>query len=72
MSYDSDLLKVWNKLGDVEKRVLLRIAGRLAMGQEAFGPFGEKDRSRDFMREIQEEAMDQAVYAAAFMELNRK
>lgn len=71
MSEAAQLSMVWSELGATERTVLVRIALRLKMGQDAYGQFGDKDRGRDFYREIQEEAMDASVYVAALMELAR-
>ena len=67
----TQLILVWNDLGNVEKRVILRIATRLRWGQDAYGVFGDKDKDKNWYREIQEEAMDASVYVAAMCELAR-
>ena len=55
-----------NKLQPRELRCLTRIANRLLMGQQAYGPLAPG--KKEWKREAKEEAMDMAVYLSALLE----
>lgn len=52
----------WSKMGPRGRRVVLRIAERVALGAELYGE--DFDAGRDWKGEAAEEAMDAAVYLA--------
>ena len=65
----SELLELSIVASDLESReirCLKRIAGRLLMGQEAYGKLSPG--KKDWKREAKEEAMDMAVYLSALLE----
>lgn len=55
------LLRHWKKLGPNGKRVLLALAGRMALGADRYGDFP----ARRWTQEAAEEALDQSVYLMA-------
>lgn len=59
-----ELAAIAEQLGPDERRVLVAIARRLALGARAYGPLDIAGDRRDWMREAAEEACDQAVYLA--------
>ncbi len=61
---EAQLAKTVAELGDDETRVLLLIGRRLAMGQQIYGRLDVANDSRDWRRELGEEAADALVYAA--------
>ena len=62
------LSEIGNELGDVELRVVARVAQRLRMGQRQYGKFKPPEDKRDFNREMLEEILDAQVYASVSLE----
>ncbi len=60
------LVRVTLQLEPREQRVLLRIAERLLVGQQAYG--GLYAGKKDWKKEAKEEAMDLSVYLSAMLE----
>jgi len=61
---DAAFAAVWSELGGDERRVLLEIAKRLAMGQRTYGRLDIDRERRDMQREASEELFDGCVYLA--------
>ncbi len=59
-----ELAEVAAGLGDDERRVLLAIARRLAIGRKAYGPLDVQGDRRDWRSEGAEELLDGCVYLA--------
>lgn len=62
MSSADELLDVVSKLGEDERRVLLAIARRLALGAKAYGPLDVNGDRRNWRAEATEELLDACVY----------
>lgn len=58
----SRLVSIAARLNEAELSVLLQIAERLAEGRERYSAFDPERDGRDFIRELQEEIIDGAVY----------
>ncbi|MDD5374458.1 hypothetical protein [Acidithiobacillus sp.] len=61
-----ELVQYWEDLGDRERRVLREVAGRLYMGQKAYGELSPGKKK--WCREALEEAMDGMVYLGAALQ----
>lgn len=59
-----ELLELVDALGPDERRVLLAVARRLAMGQRQYGALDVAGDRRDWRKEAAEEALDASVYLA--------
>lgn len=59
----SDLANTWVKLKDRERKVLVKVAERLLMGQKAYGPLTKG--KKNWRKEAAEEHLDATVYMAA-------
>jgi hypothetical protein len=62
MTIADDLLSVISGLGVDERRVLLAIARRLALGATAYGRLDVQGDRRDWRAEATEELLDACVY----------
>lgn len=58
----SDIQRIYTGLPQEEQRVLLRLAERIEKGREKYGNMKENLESYDFLDEMEEEALDFAVY----------
>lgn len=56
------LLADWYSLGETERTIVCRIAGRLRLGQEHYGQLELASDRRDWRGEAVEEALDLVVY----------
>lgn len=62
--FEQALVSVSRSMGPDERRVLLLVAERLAMGEGVYGQLAIATDRRDMMREASEELIDAAVYLA--------
>lgn len=56
---------LWARLGTDERRVVVRVAERLAAGRTVYGALDLATDERDFRAEAAEELLDACVYLAA-------
>ena len=61
---EPDLCVLLVQLGSDERRVLAYVAERLLMGQRQYGILDIANDKRDWTKELGEEVLDAAVYAA--------
>jgi hypothetical protein len=67
MTVDAELADVVTALGEDEKRALLAIARRLALGRVAYGALDIHGDPRSWAAEARDEALDLAVYLACHL-----
>jgi len=65
-----ELARLSGDLGPDEIRILVRVARRLWVGKERYGPMKVSGDRRDFQKEASEELLDWLVYTE--MDLERK
>jgi hypothetical protein len=59
---DARFQELWEELGGEEREVLVRLAGRVLLGQKSYGRLCLLSDERDFEEERADEHLDAAIY----------